>query len=51
LLSKEEKPKSPKKKGKTEDKRSKDDTGDKSGVEPDSQESEELLTAKGKEEL
>lgn len=51
LVSKEEKPKSPKKKGKKGDKHSKDDTGDKIDVEPDSQETEELVTAEGKEEL
>lgn len=52
LLSKEEKRKSPrKKKGEKEDKQSKDDTGDKLDVESDSQESEEPVTAKGKEEL
>jgi hypothetical protein len=50
-VSKEEKPKSPKKKGKKGDKHSKDDTGDKIDVEPDSQETEELVTAEGKEEL
>lgn len=52
MLSKEERPKSPKKKKvKKEDKQSKEDTGDKLDVEPDSQEPEELVTAKGKEEL
>jgi hypothetical protein len=52
LLSKEGRQKSPKKKkGKKEDKQSKEDTGDKLDVEPDSQESEELVTGKGKEEL